>query len=270
MNETFLYIISMEKGFTLVIPLYNKVKSIRQTLNSVLANHGSYPFKCLIIDDDSTDGSSEIALEYDRNYPDVFQYVKRTHHERKTAVYARNMGIMLADTEYIGFLDADDEICPGFIDRGCMFLDEHPEYSLYGNGCIFNKPDDRYAVRKYRHYDYIFDSITFIVAYGEDVHFAANIYKTELAQQVLFVDVFGEDVNFKITYIHKFYPIYIDNTRYDSMIYNFEYSDSKEWNTQRTDKPYRVEIFESVKARVPDFEFWPIYDDDGNLISINV
>ena len=268
MNKIFLYIISMEKGLTLVIPLYNKVKSIRQTLNSVLANHGSYPFKCLIIDDDSTDGSSEIALEYDRSYPDVFQYIKRTHHERKTAVYARNMGIMLADTEYIGFLDADDEICPGFIDRGCMFLDEHPEYSMYGNACIHNKPDNCYSICQFDGSDKIYDIRSFIIAGGDNVHFCANIYKTELVKQVPFIDVYGEDDNFKLTYIYKFQPIYIDTTRYDSMIWNAKYSDSAAW-VPPIDKPYPIEIYESVKARVPDFEFWPIYDDDGNLIRIN-
>ena len=124
----------MEKGFTLVIPLYNKVNAIRTTLDSVLNNHGEYPFKCIIVDDDSTDGSSEIAMEYDEKYPDIFMYIKKKHRGHKGPAYARNLGIKLAETEYIGFLDADDELCEGFIDRGCTFLDEHPEYSLYSNG----------------------------------------------------------------------------------------------------------------------------------------
>ena len=129
----------MIKGFTLVIPLYNKVNAIRTTLDSVLKNHGTYPFKCIIVDDDSTDGSSEIAEEYDTKHPDIFMYIKRKHHERKTPIYARNLGIKLTETEYIGFLDADDELCEGFIDRGCKFLDDHPEYSLYGNGNLIHK-----------------------------------------------------------------------------------------------------------------------------------
>jgi glycosyltransferase involved in cell wall biosynthesis len=116
----------MEKGFTLVIPLYNKVNACRNTFESVLNNHGSYPFRCIIVDDDSTDGSSEIGEEYDEKYPEVFTYIKRKHHERKTPTYARNLGIKLAATRYIGFLDADDELCAGFIDRGCTFLDAHP------------------------------------------------------------------------------------------------------------------------------------------------
>ncbi len=94
----------MEKGFTLVIPLYNKEYCARQTLDSVLNNHGEYPFKCVIIDDDSTDGSSAIGEDYDMKYPDVFQYYKIKHHGNKSPVNARNVGIKIADTKYIGFL----------------------------------------------------------------------------------------------------------------------------------------------------------------------
>lgn len=124
----------MEKGFTLVIPLYNKVNVFRNTLESVRKNHGEYPFKCIIVDDDSTDGSSEIAEEYDVKYPDIFMYIKKKHRGHKGPVYARNLGIKLADTEYIGFLDCDDELCKGFIDRACNFLDNNPEYNMYACG----------------------------------------------------------------------------------------------------------------------------------------
>lgn len=257
----------MEKGFTLVIPLYNKIDTVRRTLDSVLNNHGSYPFKCIIVDDDSTDGSSEIALEYDRNYPDMFQYIKRTHHEKKTPAYARNLGIKLTETEYIGFLDADDEICPGFIDRGCTFLDEHPEYSLYGNGCKHQYITDNGQANVinvgYANFEIINDWNQFTKALAGNVSFCANIYRTELVKKNLFTDCFCEDTVFKFKYVFKNSPIYIDNSTYETFIYHTETSASGEWNHQRIDVEWELEIIKTVHEDL-GFKITFYKDENGN------
>lgn len=253
----------MEKGLTLVIPLYNKIKCIRQTLDSVLNNHGSYPFKCIIVDDDSTDGSSEIALEYDRNYPDMFQYVKRTHHERKTAVYARNMGIMLADTEYIGFLDADDELCAGFIDRGCKFLDDHPEYNLYGNGSMFS---DKNGTITEVYLDRITKATTFVECFQNgfgNIYHGANIYKTVLVQNNLFTDVFAEDVVFKFKYVYHNEPVYLDMSTAQTVLAHLEYSGSNDWNHQNSNEDWATEIMKTIINEINDNKFVYYYDDSG-------
>jgi glycosyltransferase involved in cell wall biosynthesis len=220
----------MEKGFTLVIPLYNKVNCVRQTLDSVLHNHGEYPFKCIIVDDDSTDGSSEIGEEYDEKYPDIFMYIKRKHHEQKTATYARNLGIELAETEYIGFLDADDELCAGFIDRGCVFLDEHPEYSAYACGEMRRYKNNNGEI--YNMYYTATDGgyttfVQYLLKDGINMHHSSNIYKTELVKKTPYPDTFNEDVVFKLKYIYYNEPIYFDKTSYESFIWNTMYGESK-------------------------------------------
>ena len=249
----------MEKGFTLVIALYNKIETIKNTLNSVLYRHGSYPFKCLIIDDDSTDGSSDIALEFDRKYPDVFQYIKRTHHEKKTPSYARNMGIMLADTEYIGFLNADDEICPGFIDRGCNFLDEHPEYSMYGCGQVTKIMNEKKEVCYY-HFQFHEDIRNFedyVVKNGLNISFCANIYKTELARKNLFLPVFTEDMVFKIGYIFKNPNIYIDKEISESFIWDLTGDNHSAYNAplKPNDKPGLEIVFDMLNENIPGFNY---------------
>lgn len=260
----------MENGFTLIIPLYNKVHCVRQTLDSVLNNHGEYPFKCIIIDDDSTDGSSEIAEEYDMKYPDVFQYVKIKHHGNKTPVNARNTGIKLTDTKYIGFLDADDELCPEFIDRGCNFLDEHPEYSMYGNGFISD--DKRETENCYFYITYTSDDIDdfkkFINSNGTNVHFCANIYITEYVKENLFTDVWGEDAVFKLKYVYKHPNIYVDKDKWWSIIYKPENSESNEWNYKRTDKHGLIEIFDNIKNDIPDFKYHYYINEDNEVVVI--
>lgn len=257
----------MEKGFTLAIPLYNKVKVCRNTFESVLNNHGSYPFKCIIVDDDSTDGSSEIGEEYDTKYPDVFQYVKIKHHGHKTPVNARNLGIKLAETEYIGFLDADDELCPGFIDRGCTFLDEHPECNLYGNGYLQNN-DNENLYTCYYSSNNITTFEDFVVNGAFFIHWCANIYKTELVKENLFIDTFGEDSFFKLKYIYNNEPIHIDNSTCDSIKWNGVYSNSLEWNVNKTNKYYINEIFDSLKQNIENFEYDIELNENNELFLI--
>jgi glycosyltransferase involved in cell wall biosynthesis len=251
----------MNKGFTLIIPMYNKVNVVRKTLDSVLNNHGSYPFRCIIVDDDSTDGSSEIGEEYDVKYPDVFQYFKIKHHGSKTPSDARNFGIKLAETEYIGFLDADDELCSGFIDRGCTFLDEHPEYSMYGNGYIHNGVNGVWD----HNYD-VGGCLSFEVCALNNnfgMPFCSNIYKTELVKQNLFTNCYHEDFVFKFKYIYNNPNIWIDNTRCDSIIYNEMNSESYQWNIQRYNDTMFMEIFTELDKEIPDFRYGYRVDENG-------
>lgn len=258
----------MEKGFTLVIPLYNKVNCVRTTLDSVVNNHGTYPFRCIIIDDDSTDGSSEIAEEYDEKYPDIFTYIKKKHHGNKTSVYAKNLALKLVDTEYVGFLDADDELCAGFIDRGCTFLDEHPEYNGYGNGFIYHNSQNCSWGCNYRESG----SLDFPNAFcGNNfgITFCAHIYKTELVKQHPFTDVYHEGFVFKFKYIYYNYPIYVDNSTCESIIYNEQNSDSYyTWEIQKNNENMEEKIFESLTKEIPNFEYYLEKKDNGYMMYI--
>lgn len=249
----------MEKGFTLVIPLYNKVNVFRNTLESVLNNHGEYPFKCIIVDDDSTDGSSEIGEEYDKKYPDIFMYIKKKHKGCKGPTYARNLGIKLAETMYMGFLDADDGLCAGFIDRGCMFLDEHSEYNMYGcsyevcekNSCGYNN----YIRHGYNNND-IHTFKDYVINSLVDYTFCSYIYKTELVKQNLFTDVFSEDVVFKLKYIYNNEPIYLDNCNTTSIVWNTFNGESTTWEKQNNIHNNGLEtVFDILTNEIPDFKY---------------
>ena len=256
----------MEKGFTLVIPLYNKVKVCRNTFESVLNNHGEYPFKCIIVDDDSTDGSSEIGEEYDTKYPEVFTYIKRKHHERKTPSYARNLGIKLAETEYIGFLDADDELCAGFIDRGCMFLDEHPEYNMYYKVCEKTPCGDNNYIRHGYNNNDIHTFKKYVINSLIDYTFCSYIYKTELVKQNLFTDVFTEDVVFKLKYIYNNEPIYLDDCDITSIIWNIFNSESTTWEKQNNIHNNGLKVvFDILAKEIPNFKYKIEMIDDNDF-----
>lgn len=90
--------------FTVIVPAYNVEKYIGECLDSFLRQTDP-DFKVLIVNDGATDSTGEIAKTYAAAYPDVFQYVEQ---ENRGLGAARNVGLALVDTLYVGFLDSDD------------------------------------------------------------------------------------------------------------------------------------------------------------------
>ncbi len=85
---------------SVVIPTYNRYKVLKRALESVLAQ--SYPAKeIIVIDDGSNDDTSEIVKEF----PGI-----KYHFQKNSGVSsARNRGIKASTSEWIAFLDSDDE-----------------------------------------------------------------------------------------------------------------------------------------------------------------
>ena len=200
----------------------------------------------------------------------MFTYIKRKHvEEHKTPIFARNLGIRMAETKYIGFLDADDELCEGFIDRACRFLDEHPKYNAY-----YNKFVNRYVNK-----NGIFDTrlpqcnidvnevdfSTYLIKGGVLIHFCAGVYKTDLIQDCLFTDVICEDSVFQLKYCYKHEPVYFDIGYCNSIIHNEQYSDSKSWTRQRTKHPWWYEMYLEFKKEIPDMKYDFFLREDGSV-----
>lgn len=89
---------------SVVIPVYNAEKYLRQTMNYLLYQTLD-KIEYIFIDDGSSDHSVSIIEEYMQNYSDkIFLY----HTDHTGPGGARNKGIACARAEYIGFADADD------------------------------------------------------------------------------------------------------------------------------------------------------------------
>lgn len=90
---------------TVVIPVYNGEKFIKECLENVLSQ--SYKqLEIIVINDGSTDKSAEIAAQYT---------VKIVNHEKNSGLSAaRNTGIANATGDYIHFMDVDDQLNTDF------------------------------------------------------------------------------------------------------------------------------------------------------------
>ena len=90
---------------SVVIPVYNVEKYLRECLDSVLAQtYQSY--EVILVDDGSTDSSHEICREYCARDSRFCLY----RQENSGASRARNNGMSRAQGDYIFFLDSDDSI----------------------------------------------------------------------------------------------------------------------------------------------------------------
>lgn len=88
---------------SVIIPIYNVEKYIKQCLESVI-NQTLADIEIICIDDGSTDNSLQILEEYAR----VDKRFKVISQKNEGQGIARNKGIEIAKGEYIIFLDSDD------------------------------------------------------------------------------------------------------------------------------------------------------------------
>lgn len=97
---------------SIIIPVYNSHKYLEKCLSSVMRQ--SYDnLEIIIVDDGSTDGSSEIC---DRYAVDDKRF-KVIHKSNEGLVSARKVGVSSASGEFIGFVDSDDYIDQDYFER---------------------------------------------------------------------------------------------------------------------------------------------------------
>lgn len=101
----------MDDMISVIIPVYNVEKYLRECLDSVIAQ--TYKnLEILLVDDGSTDSSGAICDEYAVRD----SRVRVIHRENQGVSAARNLALDLAKGSYISFVDADDIIAERFLE----------------------------------------------------------------------------------------------------------------------------------------------------------
>ena len=88
---------------SVIVPVYNAEKYIKRCIESIL-NQTLTDLELILVDDGSTDNSGIICDEYTK----FDNRVKVIHKVNGGAASARNVGISIANGDYIGFCDSDD------------------------------------------------------------------------------------------------------------------------------------------------------------------
>lgn len=98
---------------SIIIPCHNSASFVSRAVESAL-NQSHHPTEILLIDNNSSDNTLEILERYESENPEIIRVLREF---RKGSAAARNKGLKDAKGEWIQFLDADDKLLPGKIER---------------------------------------------------------------------------------------------------------------------------------------------------------
>lgn len=101
----------MGKLVSVIVPVYNKEKSLERCIESALGQLGDED-ELVLVDDGSTDGSARMCREAAGAHENVICISQ----ENAGVSAARNAGVSAASGAYLLFLDADDELGPGTVE----------------------------------------------------------------------------------------------------------------------------------------------------------
>lgn len=118
---------------SVVIIFLNAAEFLREAVESVLAQTYEH-WELFLVDDGSTDGSTQIARQYAKQHWQKVSYLEHPGHINRGKGASRNLGIFHARGEYIAFLDSDDIWLPNKLEEQVAILDSCPEAGmLYGD-----------------------------------------------------------------------------------------------------------------------------------------
>jgi glycosyltransferase involved in cell wall biosynthesis len=121
---------------TIVTIFLNAETFLVEAIESVLAQTFD-DWEYLLVDDGSTDASSEIAKRYAASHPENFRYLEHPGHINRGMSAARNLGIQNARGDYIAFIDADDVWMISKLADQVAFLDAHSEIAMVCGTVIY-------------------------------------------------------------------------------------------------------------------------------------
>jgi len=121
---------------SIVIPSYNKVKYIQETLESIVSQ--KYPnLEVIIQDGGSTDGTLEIINKYAKKYPKIISRVSKKDKGQADAI---NKGLKKVTGDIITYINADDVYEDDAFKKVSEYFANNPKTLwLAGKGKVIDK-----------------------------------------------------------------------------------------------------------------------------------
>jgi glycosyltransferase involved in cell wall biosynthesis len=134
--------------FSIVTPSFNQARFIRRTIESVLGQEGEFDLEYLLVDGGSTDGTAGILEEYGPR----LQWISEPDHGQVDAI---NKGLERTTGDLVGWLNSDDVLLPGALQRAAAVFAMRPEVEwVHGRCRIIDEHDQviRGWVEAYKHF----------------------------------------------------------------------------------------------------------------------
>lgn len=138
-----------EKDVTVLIPVYNSKKSIKETIESIKKQKYCGKIYINVIDDGSTDGSLELLKSMEED-PQV-TLIESNHIGKALAL---NKGLEHVKTDYTITVDSDTVLHPLAIRKIMNKLVNSDKKTVATAGCLFVKNDKKSFITKLQQWDY--------------------------------------------------------------------------------------------------------------------
>jgi glycosyltransferase involved in cell wall biosynthesis len=114
---------------SIITAFLNEERFLTEAIESVLSQDYTN-WELILIDDGSSDKSTQIAQSYANAYPGKIIYVEHEGHANKSTAASRNLGISKARGNLVAFLDADDVWEPVKLSSQVKIMQSHPNVSM--------------------------------------------------------------------------------------------------------------------------------------------
>ncbi|MGG1691705.1 bifunctional glycosyltransferase/CDP-glycerol:glycerophosphate glycerophosphotransferase [Heyndrickxia ginsengihumi] len=120
----------MEKGkdflFSIIMGIYNIEEYLEEAILSIIEQSLNFNkhVQLILVDDGSTDNSSQICRKYEEIHPNNIIYLYKENGGISTA---RNLGLKYAKGKYVNFVDPDDKLSSGTLYNVFRFFENYGE-----------------------------------------------------------------------------------------------------------------------------------------------
>ncbi len=115
----------------IILPSFNRSPLLERAIRSVLQQ--SYPhFNLYVINDGSTDETDQMMEQF--THDPRLHYIKQ---ENKGVSAARNLGIKMAQSSWVAFLDSDDEWLPSKLEVQVQYMRKYPTLRFFHSNEIW-------------------------------------------------------------------------------------------------------------------------------------
>lgn len=247
----------MNDLITVVVPIYNVSKYLRQCVDSII-NQTYTNLEIILIDDGSTDNCLEIMREYEKNDTRIKCYTR----ENKGLLYTRIDGVNKANGQYIIFVDSDDWLELNTIE---ILYNKMIKYSADMVKCSYKMVFEDKSIDIIRKQsDTIYEKESLNKIYDELVnnyifHSAwSQLIKTEIVKKYIndcdYSISMGEDVEINTHLLDKYKKIVVTN----DVLYNYRCN---------YDSISNATSYSKVKNRIVDL--LKAYENFSNFIKNN-
>lgn len=223
---------------SVIIPVYNAEKYIRKSVNSVL-NQTYLHFEILLIDDGSTDCSSQLCDEFASQHDNIRAF----HKQNGGASTARNIGLNDAKGEYIFFLDSDDWIKPNALETMITAAKAESADLVFCEAQAIDDEDNRELDGHYTYKEYYptADAYQIMLKMMERKEFHVAIWMLLLERSLITTNniSFKEGIMYEDMIIsYQFYCLANRAAHVQKKLYNRRYRPNSVMTSAKTEKNY--------------------------------